>query len=615
MSWNFQNTESLATQKGLDETAAQTLLARLDPYLISVISSRLEAVIREMSNTVMKASRSAVIKNARDLSCGLLTYDHRQLCVEEGIPIHISALDLTTRAVSDNFDDVSEGDAYVNNCSYTGGTHHADVTVVTPVFCDGEPMFWTLARSHHADIGAPEPSTYLPYAATVYQEGLNFPCVRFQENFKDRNDWIRFCKTNIRVSNVWYGDYRAQIGACRGAEKRLKELVQRYGKGTIKAFIEAWMIYGEQRMITAIRALPAGSWTHETRHDPVPGVADEGVPVRVTVTIDPVEATITVDARDNIDCVPGGINLSEACATGSCRIGVYHNLDDSLPHNAGSDSRIKVLLRDGCVVGRPTYPAGTSLATTNVNDRLVNAVQACFAQLGEPFGLAEGAVMQQSGMAVISGNDRERGGQPYISQVFVGYGGGPGLSGYDGWVTYLGAVNGAMIVLDSIEIDESMYPIVVSGRRIEIDSAGAGEWDGAPGMAGGYRPIGDELVAMYSSDGELNAPQGVRGGGAGITARNWKRLQDGRLVRLPAFHKEVVQEGETIEFRSNGGGGYGDPRRRNPESVAKSANRGWLSVERARAVYGVALVSASNGIEWVVDTAETTSLRAAPGRS
>src|SRR4051795_1171579 len=95
--------------------------ADFDPVLLAVLSNRFESIIREMTNTVMKASRSAVIKNARDLSCGLLTYDHRQLCVEEGIPIHISALDLTTRPITELFDDVEEGDAFLNNCSYTGG--------------------------------------------------------------------------------------------------------------------------------------------------------------------------------------------------------------------------------------------------------------------------------------------------------------------------------------------------------------------------------------------------------------------------------------------------------------------------------------------------------------
>ncbi len=258
-----------------------------DPILLAVLSNRFESIIREMTNTVMKASRSSVIKNARDMSCGILTYDHRLVSVEEALPIHVTALELTTKPITELFDDIKEGDAFLNNSPFFGGTHHADLTLCVPVFCEGEPLFWTLARSHHADIGAPEPTTYLPYAKTIYEEGLHFPCVRIQENGEDKADLIRMGLQKIRVSNIWYGDYRAQVGACRTGERRLKELVKQYGLDTVKAFIEAWMDYGERRAIAAIRQLPAGTFSYEVRHDPVPGVADDGVPVRAKVKIDP----------------------------------------------------------------------------------------------------------------------------------------------------------------------------------------------------------------------------------------------------------------------------------------------------------------------------------------
>ena len=149
-----------------------------------VLSRGLEAISREMVNTVMKASRSCGDQEPRDMSCGLLTYG--LLCVEDVVPVHVIALELTT-ADHRFFDDIKEGDAYINNCPYTGATHHADITVCVPVFCDGEPLFWALSRSHHADIGAPIPSTYLPQAATIYEEGVHLPCVRVQENRQERH--------------------------------------------------------------------------------------------------------------------------------------------------------------------------------------------------------------------------------------------------------------------------------------------------------------------------------------------------------------------------------------------------------------------------------------------
>lgn len=583
---------------------------RIDPFLMSVLASRFEAIIREMTNTVMKASRSAVIKNARDMSCGLLTYDHRLVSVEEGIPIHITALNLTTEPITEYFDDIQEGDAFLNNCPYTGSTHHADLTLCVPVFCEAEPMFWALSRSHHADVGAPVPSTYLPYARTIYEEGMHFPCVRTQRNYNDIDDIIRMGLMKIRVNHIWYGDYRAQVGACRIGERRLKELVRRYGKDTIKAFIEEWMDYGERRAIAAIRELPNGTWTYETRHDPVPTVADEGVPVRVKVTVEPEEGMITVDARDNVDCVNGGINLSEATSEGSCRIGVFYNLDSTIPHNEGSASRIKVLLRDNGVVGRPKYPVGTSVATTNINDRLVAAVASCFAEMGRPWGMAEGGYMQPIGMAVISGVDSRKSSQPYVNQMFIGYAAGPGLHGHDGWITYCGADNGGMIVLDSVEIDESMYPIIVEGRWLEKDTLGCGEFDGAPGTKLIFRPIADDMTVIYCSDGELNPARGVLGGLDAAPALNFKRQASGEIEKLPGFHTVVCKPGEAVVSVTGAGGGYGHPLRRDPARVVRTVNRGWLSVERAREVYGVELKSADDGTDYVVDDAGTAALRA-----
>ena len=401
--------------------------ADFDPILLSVLSSRIQSIIREMTNTVMKASRSSVIKNGRDMSCGILTYDSRLICVEEALPIHVTALELTTQPIVALFDDIAPGDAFLNNSPYYGGTHHADLTVCVPVFFDGKPLFWTLSRSHHADIGAPEPTTYLPYAKDIYQEGVHFPCVRVHQNYKEKSDIIRIARQKIRVSNIFYGDYRAQVGACRTGERRLQELAEKYGVETINAFIEAWMDYGERRAIAAIAKLPSGTYTYAVRHDPVPGVADEGILIKAIVTVDAEQGWVTVDARDNPDMVPGGLNLSEACAVAACRIGVFYNVDPEMPHNHGSASRILPLLRDGCVVGRPIYPAGTSVATSNCMERLTNAVQCAFTGMGAPYGMAEGGGNFSAALGVVSGTDHRHGeATPYITQFIMALSRGTG---------------------------------------------------------------------------------------------------------------------------------------------------------------------------------------------
>ncbi|GAB2175620.1 hydantoinase B/oxoprolinase family protein [Dongia sp. agr-C8] len=591
--------------------AASRKASDFDPVLLAVLSNRFESIIREMTNTVMKASRSSVIKNARDMSCGLLTYDHRLVSVEEALPIHVTGLELTTQPITELFDDIREGDAFLNNSPFYGGTHHADLTLCVPVFCEGEPLFWTLARSHHADIGAPEPTTYLPYAGDIYMEGVHFPCVRVHQDYQEKADIVRIGLQKIRVPAIWYGDYRAQVGACRTGERRLKELVKHYGIDTIRAFIEAWMDYGERRAIDAIKQLPAGTFSYEVRHDPVPGVADKGVPIKATVTIDNKKGLITVDVRDNPDCVPGGLNVTEACVIASCRTGVYYNIDASIPHNHGSASRIVPLLRDNCVVGKPQHPIGTSCATSNVNERLANAVQCCFARLGKPYGMAEGGGNASAALGVVSGVDKRRKeAVPYVTQVMLGLSGGPGSYGHDGWLTYECSVGNGIMVNDSIEIDEATYPILIEERSVAQDSMGFGEWNGAPAVKGSYRSLTGDMTVYFFGDGGTFPPKGVLGGLPGSGCGTWKRHRNGKLERQPDFDHCTAGEKEAVHYRSCAGGGYGVPRDRAPERVVADINRGWLSVDKARAVFAVSVTRAANGVDYELDAAGTAKLRA-----
>ena len=204
----------------------------------------------------------------------------------------------------------------------------------------------------------------MPFAKDVYQEGgLNFPCVRIKRAYSDVGDIIRMCRRRIRVPDVWYGDYLASLGAARIGERRLVALIDKCGMEAIERFVEAWFEYSERRMLHAIGELPAGRIVTEGRHDALPGLPD-GIPVRVIIDVKPQEGMIEVDLRENIDCVPAGVNLSETCATAGALIGVLNCVDASVPRNAGSFRRIKIHLRENCVVGIPRFPLSTSMATS-----------------------------------------------------------------------------------------------------------------------------------------------------------------------------------------------------------------------------------------------------------
>ena len=185
--------------------------------------------------------------------------------------------------------------------------------------------------------------------------------------------------------------------------------------------------------------------------------------------------------------------------------------------------------------------------------------------------------------------DPFKGGQPYVNQVFVGYAGGGARHGFDGWLTYCGPANGGMINLNSVEVDEAMYPFVIESRGVEKDTQGFGEFEGAPGVAGVFYPVGHDMTLVYAADGSTFPPRGVLGGLAAMPTRSEKMLEDGAVVVLPAFNEEVCRKGQKFSFLASGGGGYGDPSKRDPERVVRSVNRGWLSPEKAKEVYGVSV--------------------------
>ncbi len=154
----------------------------------------------------------------------------------------------------------------------------------------------------------------------------------------------------------------------------------------------------------------------------------------------------------------------------------------------------------------------------------------------------------------------------------MGLSGGPANHGHDGWLTYECSVGNGIMVLDSIEVDEAMYPMLVEERRIVEDSMGAGRWNGAPAVGGTYRSLQGDIVVAYVGDGGTFPAKGVLGGDAGANCGTWKRHPDGRVERLPDFHQETYKFGEAVVYRGCAGGGYGAPRSRDPERVAEDVN-------------------------------------------
>jgi N-methylhydantoinase B len=561
-----------------------------DPALLSIISNRLETIVREMINTLLRTSRSGVLNTARDFSCAVLTADNRLLVFAESLPVHVAAIALEGRVMSElHGATLAEGDAFLNNSPYHGGTHHADHTVLVPVFHDGSHVMTVCAKAHQADTGNSTPTTYAPASRDIYEEGsVSLPCVRIQRDYEDVEDIVRLCRQRIRVPDQWYGDYLAGVGAARVGERRIAELFAKQGVEVIDAFVEDWFDYSERRMVEELDRVPSGTWDGEGRHDPFPGVPD-GIPVRAQVAIDASDARVVVDLRENVDNVPCGLNLSESTARSAALIGVFNALDPDIPINDGSLRRVDVLLRRGSVVGIPEHPASCSSATTNVADRVVNLVSAIMASARSDYGQAEGGLGIPASRAVISGADPRRGGARYINQIFLGSTGGPATSDCDGWVTFIVPVSGGFCYRDSVEIDEQKYPILVRTVEVLPDSGGGGKFQGGPATLVELGPATESPVRLvYSSDGHHTPAAGVLGGSHGKPSSVELVDPAGRVTAAPLVAEIELRPGEWIRARTCGGGGYGDPSERSHEQVRHDIEEGLITAEYAKRMYGFA---------------------------
>ncbi|HLF32177.1 MAG TPA: hydantoinase B/oxoprolinase family protein [Xanthomonadales bacterium] len=579
-----------------------------DGARLAIMSNRFEGIARKMANTLYRTGRSGVLNRARDFSCCIVTRDCELLAAAESLPIHVLAgPDQMAAAMHQFHPELKRGDAFLHNSPYHGCSHPADHTILVPVIDnDGVHQFTVVAKAHQADIGNSIPTTYHGAARDVYEEGaLIFPCVQVERGYRTIKDIVRMCEMRIRVAEQWKGDFLAMLGSARIGEREIMVLADELGWGYLHEFASQWLDYSERRMINAIRALPAGRATSSSTHDPFPGTPEEGVTINATITVDPEAATVEVDLLDNPDALPCGLNVSEACTRTSCLIGVFNSIDHTVPKNAGSFRRVQMKLKQGGVVGVPQHPTSCSVATTNLADRIAAAVQTAFSKIADGIGMAEIGAVIPPAAGVISGVD-PRTGKAFVNQLFLGATGGGAGPLADCWMTYCHVGNGGLCYLDSIELDEIYQPIHVHARYLMPDTEGAGRYRGAPSLFVEYGPVNCGIEIGYVSDGVHNTAKGVLGGGNGHGAEQFRRTKSGDLQLLDACAQVRLLEGETVVSISCGGGGYGPASERDPEKVRHDVQEGWITQQRAREVYRVALDAKDE-----VDIKGTAALRSA----
>lgn len=555
----------------------------VSPLTLAVVRHKLKAVTEEMVETMTHTCFSPILNQNQDFSAVVLDADFLTVSQAERVPIHMGAMPLAVRMMAEAFaGDLFEGDVLMANDPYWGGSHLPDVTLAMPFFAEGRIRLWVALRAHQGDIGGMSAGGYSAGAREIWQEGLRIPPLKLVAEGRLREDALRLVAENSRKPGDLRGDLLAQLSAVRVGVSRLGELYVRYGAEEIGACVAAVLDGGE----AVTRAMLAGcrAGVHAgLSHMEFAGAPDGLLPIPVSVEIR--DGRAIVDLTGCPDQVQAFINSPYANTRAAVMVAFLYFSGDEDGLNDGSARAIEIRTRPGSLLD-PVVPAPVGACTSSTACALIEAMLQ--ALKGADPGRAIGGFARRFRFA-LAGQDHE--GAPFIWHYFFNKGGTGGNREHDGWANIGGLHNPGGTPSPSIERTEAAYPLLVEEYALAIDTGGAGRTRGGLGGRLVLRYEGGEPAVLNAAgEGVFVRPFGTQGGVAG--PGHAYRLEDGEPGgRAIGVHDSglVIEPGARIVCVSAGGGGYGDPHRRERAAVARDVAHGYVSRQAARDIYAMAM--------------------------
>ena len=542
-----------------------------DPITLAVVEHRLESIAQEMTEAMLRTAMSQILNSSRDFSTAILDGDCQLVAQGEGIPVHISALPVAGAAVLEYFgDDIHDGDLFILNDPYFGGSHLPDITIIRPVFHEGRLLFYGVNRAHHSDVGGGTHGGYNPGANEIFQEGLRIPPLRLYDKGAPRHDLLQMMAANVRQPENFLGDLNAQIGSVMLAARRIESLLAEYGADRLMAVVSEILAATERQVRQFISSWPDGVYQGESFVDD-DGFDSKLVPIRAKVTID--GDSMTIDLSDSSPQVEGFINSAYANTRSLAHAAIMYLAPMDVARNEGSMRPVQIVAPRGLVVNA-NPPAPVCMSTNHCAEEVVEAV---FKALSTAIPGAVSAGFSRRLRYAITGHD-PRTGRQFIWHFFLARGGGGASEGVDGW-SNVGEINVAGgIRSPSIEVTEERFPFFVERHELRPDSGGVGAWRGGLGAVCDlvYEGEGPALLNT-AGDGIVVPPFGLFGADDGLP-HHYKIVSNGSERVLGS--KEVgvvVNPGDHIVCLSSGGGGYGQPEDRDRDAAAWDMKNGYVT--------------------------------------
>ncbi|MDH0093409.1 hydantoinase B/oxoprolinase family protein [Achromobacter mucicolens] len=547
----------------------------LDPVTLAVLKGRLEQIADEMDATLYRSAFNPIIAEAHDACHGMYDAATGATLIQgkSGLPVFVGAMAFAVNAAAKaaaGRGGMVDGDVWLFNDPYEGGTHANDFKLVKPVFRGGNLFCFLASAAHWHDVGGAVPGNYNPAATECWQEAVQIPPVRIVRAGVLDQDVLAILKANTRLPDSLWGDLNGQLAALELGARRLDGLLDEYGDATVLESLDTLRERARRLMRDHIARLPDGEYAFEDMLDN-DGVRD--APLRIALKLTIAGDRLGLDFTGTSPACAGPVNISRATAIAACYVALKHLFPD-VPANAGVLDAVDVTLPDGLVISadRPRPVGGY----TETILRMIDVIFCAMAQAAPDRAMAQayGTINALS----IAGyrSDPARKGQRWVMFSFFG-GGHGGHSDGDGLSHGNAPISTATI--PPLEILEAAYPVRFTQWALRPDSAGDGAHRGGLGAIYEIELLEDSAEAFIFGERGRSAPKGIAGGGQ-AALNVFRYQQDGQWLSPPMSSKMLgirLQRGDRVRLETPGGGGYGDPARRDPAAREHDRKMGYVS--------------------------------------
>lgn len=550
----------------------------IDPVTQEIVEGKLAATVDEMGIVMARTSMSPVIYEVLDFACGLLTAEGELVAQMNGITLFTGTFGAQVKALIARFKgNMADGDVLLTNDPYAGGTHACDFAVVKPIFVADDIVAYAINVAHYLDVGGSVPGSLAPNAISVFQEGLRLPGVKIVTGDVFSPELIHIISENVRLPEIAIGDLTAQIATVRVAARRMLELNRKYGAATVKAAFANLIAASEKQSRAAISALPDGTY-HATDVIDGDGVNDRPIEVKVAVTIE--GDSITADFTGCPPAVAGPINCARGALESACRTIIKALVGPQAPSNEGWFRPLTVIAPAGTI-----FTAEKPSPTGWYYEGSVHASELVWKALA-PLMPSRFSAGSYSSLCVVYVSGKDARGQPFI-HIEPQHGGWGASEDRDGANAVIALTDGDTYNY-SVEVIEARYPLLVKRYGFNTEAgSGAGRRRGGFGIVREYEILSQDASAYCSFGRTQTLPWGMNGGMPG--SANVLQVASAKTADCRDYGRAAhidLSKGDVLRIVTGGGGGWGDPRKREPDLIEQDLDNSFVTEEAAAKAYG-----------------------------